>query len=278
MCGCESCGKLHLSVCPCGILHISTYSCNRSLGKALTPTHTHAWGDFPTPAQISISLDIPHICSSFMEDPSARLPPWMEILPTDRKKHTCASGAGELAAAQPPHRVKAALKPLKESPVPYIESIHDSQTSDAQTMFHIPHNQMWRDALSCPATHSYATAAKKLRNAAYGMGIAFLSCAIQSPAIPGSHVSQPCSEMSQGPLWCWEVLCSLLRAGSDVSILPQHLRFLMTNSHPHAPIQLRVSLTLEVAATKGNALKTSHAAEQTLFAPLLHTAALTTAG
>lgn len=95
-------GKVHLSVCPCGILHISTYRCNRSLGKALTPTHKHAWGDFPTPVQISISLDIPHICSSFLEDPSAHLPPWMEISPTDRKKHACVSGAGELATAQPP--------------------------------------------------------------------------------------------------------------------------------------------------------------------------------
>lgn len=171
-----------------------------------------------------------------------------------------------------------ALKPPEESPAPYIESIHDSQTSDAQTMFYIPHSQMRRDALSCPATHSHATAAKKLRNAAYGMGIAFLSCAIQSPAIPGSHVSQPCSEMSQGPLWCWEALCSLLRAGSDVSILPQHLCFLMTNSHPHAPMpDAHVPHTGD-SSNKGNALKASHTAEQTLFAPLLHTATLTTAG
>lgn len=96
-------GKVHLSVCPCGILHISTYRCNRSLGKALTPTHKHAWGDFPTSVQISISLNIPHICSSFLEDPSAHLPPWMEISPTDRKKHACVSGAGELATAQPPY-------------------------------------------------------------------------------------------------------------------------------------------------------------------------------
>lgn len=50
-----------------------------------------------------------------------------------------------------------------------------------------------------PVSLRHATAAQKLRNIGHWMGAGFLGCAIQYPAIPGSHIIESCSSMSPGP-------------------------------------------------------------------------------